>query len=105
MPRCRHCRTPLRRDPEEIVTEGIEVALSRAFEAAGGQDVRLGRGVSTIQAYLRAGLIDEMHLAIVPVLLGKGERLFDNLEGGPVGYKCVEWVGTAAALHVRLARG
>src|SRR3981189_2418104 len=69
-----------------FVSDGIEAALDRAFEAAGGRDVRLGGGAATIQQYLRARLVDEMHLAIVPVLLGRGERLFDNLEGGPVGY-------------------
>lgn len=87
-----------------FVTDGIEAALARALEAAGSQDVRLGGGASTVQAYLRAGLIDEMHLAIVPVLLGAGERLFDNLDGGIAGYTCTEFVGTPAALHVRLTR-
>ena len=87
-----------------FVTDGIHAALDRAFDAAGGRDVRLGGGVGTIQQYLRAELIDELHLAIVPVLLGRGERLFDNLEGGPVGYECVELVSTPAAVHVRLER-
>jgi dihydrofolate reductase len=62
-----------------FVTDGIRAALDRAFEAAGGQDVRLGGGVSTIQQYLRAGLIDHLHIAIVPILLGCGERLLDGL--------------------------
>jgi dihydrofolate reductase len=87
-----------------FVTDGIEAALSRAFDAAGGSDVRLGGGASTIQQYLRAGLIDEMHLAIAPILLGCGERLFDHLDGGPEGYECVELVGSAAVAHVRFAR-
>jgi dihydrofolate reductase len=64
-----------------FVTDGIQVALGRALEAANGSDVRLGGGAATIQQYLRAGLIDEMHVAIVPVLLGSGERLFDHLDG------------------------
>jgi dihydrofolate reductase len=64
----------------------------------------LGGGASTIQQYLRAGAIDEMHLAIVPILLGGGERLFDHLDGGPEGYECVELVGSPAVVHVRLVR-
>jgi dihydrofolate reductase len=86
-----------------FVTDGVEAALERAFEAADGQDVRLGGGAATIQQYLRAGLIDELHLAITPILLGSGERLFDNLDGGPAGYGCVELVSSPAATHVRLA--
>jgi dihydrofolate reductase len=87
-----------------FVDDGIEAALERACKAADGQDVRLGGGVDAIQQYLRAGLIDEMHLAIVPKLLGSGERLFDRLDGGPVGYQCVEFVSSPLALHVRLAK-
>jgi dihydrofolate reductase len=87
-----------------FVTDGIAKALERAFEAADGLDVRLGGGVATIQQYLRARLIDEMHLAIVPVLLGGGERLFDHLEGGPVAYECVELVSSPSVAHVRLTR-
>ena len=87
-----------------FITDGIESALERANEAAGGQDVRLGGGASAIQQYLRAGLVDEMHLAYVPVLLGSGERLFDGLGNVPTGYKIAEFVGTPAALHVRIVR-
>jgi dihydrofolate reductase len=87
-----------------FVTEGIEAALSQAFDAAGGQDVRLGGGASTVQQYLRAGLVDELHLAIVPVLLGRGERLFEHLDGGPDGYECVELVSSPRVAHVRFAR-
>jgi dihydrofolate reductase len=87
-----------------FVTEGIAVALERAFAAAGGQDVQLGGGAATVQQYLRAGLVDEMHLAIVPKLLGSGERLFEHLDGGPSGYRCVEFVASAAVLHVQLVR-
>jgi dihydrofolate reductase len=87
-----------------FVTDGIESALERANEAAGGQDVRLGGGASVIQQYLRAGLVDVMHLAYVPLLLGSGERLFDGLDNVPTGYEISEFVGTAAALHVRFVR-
>ena len=87
-----------------FVNDGIHAALERALDAAGGADVRLGGGVATIQQYLRAGLIDEMHLAIVPILLGSGERLFDHLDGGPVGYECVEFVSSPSVLHARFAR-
>jgi dihydrofolate reductase len=65
--------------------------------------VRLGGG-ATIQQYLRAGLIDELHLAIAPMLLGRGERLFDRLDGGSTGYECVELVSSPAAAKVRLVR-
>ncbi|MEA2535112.1 MAG: hypothetical protein QOJ93_2923 [Actinomycetota bacterium] len=87
-----------------FVNDGIHAALERAFDAAGGDDVRLGGGSAAIQQYLRAGLIDEMHLAIVPILLGSGERLFDHLDGGPVGYECVEFVSSPSVLHARFAR-
>jgi dihydrofolate reductase len=87
-----------------FVTAGIEAALEQAFAAAAGQDVRIGGGASTIQQYLRAGLIDEMHLAIAPVLLGSGERLFDHLAAADVGLECVEMIGSPAVTHVRLAR-
>lgn len=87
-----------------FVNDGIEAALERAFEAADGQDVRLGGGVATIQQCLRAGLIDEMHLAIVPVLLGGGERLFDNLDGSTARYKCVELVSSPSMVHARFVR-
>jgi dihydrofolate reductase len=87
-----------------FMTDGIEAALERAYEAADGEDVRLAGGVSAIQHYLRAGLVDEMHLAYAPLLLGSGERLFDNLAEAPNGYEVAEFVGTPAALHVRFVR-
>jgi dihydrofolate reductase len=87
-----------------FVTDGIETALERAYEAADGQDVRLAGGASAIQQYLRAGLVDEMHLAYAPLLLGSGERLFDDLQDVPTGYEIAEFVGTPAALHVRFVR-
>jgi len=87
-----------------FVTDGIEAALSRAIEAAGSADVRLGGGVATIQQYLRARLIDELHLAIVPIFLGGGDRLFNGLDGGPVGYENVEMVSSASVTHLRFLR-
>jgi dihydrofolate reductase len=87
-----------------FVTDGIESALRQAFDAADGQDVRLGGGASAVQQYLRAGLVDEMHVPIVPILLGGGERLFENVDGVPDGYECVEFVSSPAVAHVRLAK-
>jgi dihydrofolate reductase len=87
-----------------FVTNGIDAALEWARDAAGDRDVKIAGGASTIQQYLRAGLLDELHLVIAPVLLGRGERLFDNLGDGPVGYECVELVSSPAAVHARFAR-
>jgi len=87
-----------------FVTDGIQAALQRAREAANGQDVRLGGGVSAIRQYLQAGLIDEMHIAIAPVLLGSGEHLFAGIDTVALGYKCTEHVTTASATHVVLTR-
>jgi len=87
-----------------FVTDGIESALSQAFAAAGDQDVRLGGGPSTVQQYLKAGLVDELHVAIVPIFLGAGERLFDHLDGGPFGYECVELVSSPWMTHARFVR-
>src|ERR1700756_255803 len=87
-----------------FVTDGIHAALKRASEAANDQDVRLGGGVATIRQYLRAGLIDEMHLAISPVLLGSGEHLLAGMNLPDFGYRCVEHIATARATHVVLAK-
>jgi dihydrofolate reductase len=87
-----------------FVTEGIHDALRRAQESAAGKDVRLGGGVATIQQFLRARLIDEMHLAISPTLLGSGEQLFLGLDAVALGYQCSEHVSTANATHVILMR-
>jgi dihydrofolate reductase len=87
-----------------FVDGGIEAALEGALRAANGDDVRIGGGAATVQQYLRASLIDEMHVAIVPILLGGGERLFDGLDGGPHGYECVEFVSSPSVAHVRLSR-
>jgi dihydrofolate reductase len=87
-----------------FVTEGIDAALARAREAAGGKDVRLGGGVSVIQQYLRQRLIDEMHIAISPVLLGAGERLFEGIDLPALGYACTRHACSALATHVVIAR-
>ncbi len=87
-----------------FVDEGIEVALERAFDAAGGQDVRVGGGASTVQQYLRAGLVDMLHLVVAPVLLGRGERLFADLDDLPQGYQVAEIVSSPSVAHVRLTR-
>ncbi len=87
-----------------FVDDGVEAALERALDAAGGNDVRVGGGAATVQQYLRAGLIDDIHVVIVPILLGSGERLFEHLDGGPDGYECVEFVCSPAVAHVRFSR-
>lgn len=87
-----------------FVTDGILSALQQAMAAAKGQDVRLGGGVATIQQYLRAGLVDELHLAIAPVLLGSGERLFAGVDMPALGFQCVEQVATQKATHVVLKK-
>ena len=87
-----------------FVTDGIHAALERASDAAKGKDVRLGGGVATIQQYLRAGLVDEMHLAISPVLLGSGEHLLAGIDLTKLGYRCTEHVPTPYATHVVLTK-
>ena len=87
-----------------FVTDGIQVAFERAMEAAEGQDVRLGGGVASIRQYLQAGLIDEMHLAISPVLLGSGENLFVGLDLPTLGYQCTEHLTTPNVMHVSLSK-
>jgi dihydrofolate reductase len=88
-----------------FVTDGIEDALKQATDAAGSLDIRLGGGVSTIREYLRAGLIDELHLAISPVLMGTGENLFSSLDMASLGYACDESIAGERATHVFLRRG
>jgi dihydrofolate reductase len=87
-----------------FVTEGIHAALERAKTAAKGRDVRLGGGVATVRQYLRAGLVDEMHLAITPVLLGSGEHLLSGVDVVKLGYRCVEHVPSAGATHIVLRK-
>jgi len=88
-----------------FVTDGIHAALERATEAAKGRDIRLGGGVATIRDYLRAGLVDEMHLAVAPTFLGAGESLFSGIDVLKLGYRCTEHVPTDAATHIVLAKG
>ena len=87
-----------------FVTDGIQSALSQAKEAAGGRDVRLGGGVSTIRQYLQATLIDELHLAVRPIVLGEGENLFQGLDLRALGYQGVDSVAGERATHVILRR-
>ncbi len=83
-----------------FITDGIESALKQAREAARGKDVRLGGGIATIREYLKAGLVDEMHLAITPTLLGTGEHLLKDIDLTRLGYQCVEHVPSLNATHV-----
>jgi dihydrofolate reductase len=87
-----------------FVTDGIHAALERARKAANGKDVRLGGGVATIREYLKAGLLDELHLAISPALLGDGEHLLGGLDMAKLGYAVAEHVPTKAAMHVTLVK-
>jgi len=102
-----HPRAPIRMTGGtefRFVTEGIHVALEQAVAAAGGRDVRLGGGVSTIRQYLRARLIDELHLALRPVLLGSGEHLLGDIDLRALGYECTDHVAGERATHVFLRR-
>jgi dihydrofolate reductase len=87
-----------------FVTDGMLAALEQAKGAAGGLDVRLGGGVATIRQYLRAGLIDELHLAIRPVLLGSGEHLLAGIDMRSLGYRCASQLAGERATHVFLRR-
>lgn len=102
-----HARPPIEMEGNtsfHFVTGGIHEALDQARKAAQGLDVRIGGGPNTIQQYLRAGLIDELHLAIAPVLLGRGERLFEGVDLRALGYECVQFVASEKATHVVLRR-
>ena len=88
-----------------FVTDGIESALARAQAAAQGRNVRIGGGPATIRQYLRAGLVDEMHIAISPCLLGSGEPLLAGLDLPALGYRCTERDASELATHVVLTRG
>jgi dihydrofolate reductase len=87
-----------------FVTDGIHAALERAKEAANGKDVRVGGGVATIRRYLGEGLIDEMHIAIAPVLLGSGEHLLAGIDLPRLGYRCAEHTPTPDVTHVVMTR-
>lgn len=87
-----------------FVTGGIHAALEQATSAATGRDIRLGGGVSTIRQYLRAGLIDELHLALRPVLLGSGEHLMQAIDLHALGYECARTVAGERATHLFVRR-
>jgi len=102
-----HARPPIDMEGNttfHFVTGGIHEALDRACEAANGKDVRIGGGPRTIRQYLQAGLIDELHIAIAPILLGDGERLFEGIDLRSSDYECVEFMASAKAAHVVLRR-
>lgn len=87
-----------------FVTDGIQSAYEQARLAANGKDVRLGGGVATVREFLQAGLVDQMHLAIAPVVLGSGESLFAGLDLHSLGFRCTEHVPTQSATHVVLRK-
>lgn len=87
-----------------FVTGGIEEALDRARAAAGAKDIKIGGGVATVRQYVQAGHVDEIHLALAPVVLGRGEALFRGLDLRALGYRTVEHVPTERATHVVLAK-
>ncbi|MCK9688155.1 dihydrofolate reductase family protein [Scleromatobacter humisilvae] len=87
-----------------FVTEGIHAALDAAKKAAGDRDVRIGGGVQTVRQYLQAGLVDELHLALSPTLLGQGEALLAGIDLTALGFKCTEHVASARAMHVVLSK-
>jgi dihydrofolate reductase len=102
-----HAREPLEMTGGttfHFVTDGIESALERAAEAAAGRDVSLGGGADAAQQYLRARLIDELEIHVVPLFLGGGSRLFEKLDGGPAGYECVDIAGSTAVAHFTYVR-
>jgi dihydrofolate reductase len=100
------------RDPIEMeggttfifVTEGIEAALEQAKRAANGRDVKIGGGVDTVRQYLRAGVIDELHFALAPVVLGRGEAMFEDIDLPALGYRVTEHQASEHATHVVLSR-
>ena len=101
-----HARAPITMEGGttfHFVTDGIHAALDRATEAAQGKDIRLGGGAATVREYLAARLIDEMHLAISPVLLGRGEHLFAGIDAASLGYRCTQHVSDRAT-HVVLTK-
>ncbi len=87
-----------------FVSDGIEAALERARVAAKGRDVKIGGGAATVRQYLRAGLIDEMHIALSPVVLGQGEPIFAGIDLPALGYRVTEHKATEHATHIVLSR-
>ena len=102
-----HKRPPLEMEGGTVfhfVTDGIEAALERAREAAGAKDIRIGGGADTIRQYLKARLIDEMHVAVAPILLGTGEHLLADIDLLTLGYTCTKSVASAKAAHYIIAK-
>jgi dihydrofolate reductase len=102
-----HPRPPLEMEGGTVfhfVTDGIHAALEQARAAAGSQDIRLGGGAATIRQYLQAKLIDQMHVAVAPILLGRGEHLLSGLDLPALGYRCTECAPGEKAVHYIIAR-
>lgn len=102
-----HPRPPIRMKGGtefRFVTDGIHSALAQARAVAGDRDIRVGGGVSTVRQFLEARLIDEMHLAVRPVVLGAGENLFNGLDLRALGYECTKHVAGERAMHVFIGR-
>lgn len=102
-----HARPPVEMEGGTVfhfVTEGIHAALKRAQTAAGDEDIRLLGGAATIRQYLQARLVDEMHLAVSPILLGSGEHLLAELDLPALGYRCSESIASPRAMHYIVAR-
>ncbi len=102
-----HARAPLKMKGGttfHFVTDGIESALRQAKAAAGARDVRIGGGVATLRQYLQARLIDELHLAVRPVVMGAGEKLFEGIDARALGYETAKTVMGERAMHVFLLR-
>jgi dihydrofolate reductase len=102
-----HKRPPLEMEGGTVfhfVTDGIKAALERAREAAGAKDIRIGGGADTIRQYLKARLVDEMHLAVAPIVLGAGEHLLADIDLSALGYTCTKWVASAKAAHYNIAK-
>lgn len=102
-----HARPPVEMEGGttfHFVTEGIQAALDKSRISAGDKDIRLGGGVATVRQYLEAGLVDEMHIAVSPVLLGAGEHLLGGIDVPGLGFEPREYVGTAKAAHYVLAK-
>ena len=102
-----HARAPIKMEGGTVfnfVTDGIHSALKQAKTAANGKDVRLGGGVETVRQYIKEKLIDEMHFAVSPIVLGKGENLFSGIDLPSLGYKVIEHKASDAAIHIVIAR-
>jgi dihydrofolate reductase len=103
-----HKRAPLEMEGGTVfhfVTDGIEATLERAREAAGAKDIRVGGGADTIRQYLKAGHIDEMHIAVASIFLGTGEHLLKDIDLTALGYTCTKWAASDLAAHYTIAKG